>query len=549
VAAGLTTEDEVHQPELRDYLNVLRRRRAVVALGVFVVVAGALVASLLQTPVYRASAEVLLQPPTSATLFDPNTGQPTSPAEISTAIQVVGSRPVQDLVQKQIGAAPPISANQIGQTNVISISADSTIPAQAATVANAYANNYIDFRRTQDVNDLLAAAAQIQGKVSDLQKQIDALNAQIANASPLDRDSVRANVAPELDSLLTEQVAFKQKLNETQVSSALQNGGAQLATPAVATSTPIKPRTRRTLVVAVVVGLLFGIGLAFLFEHLDDSIKTKDDLDRAVRGLVPTVALIPAVPGWKDRDEPKVVSLIDPTSSTAEAYRSLRTALLFLGLDRPVQVLQITSPSASEGKTTTLANLGVSLASAGRRVVISCADLRRPRVHEFFGLTNDVGLTSVVVGDVPLREAIQPVPDIEGLSVLASGPVPPNPSELLSSARVADVLATLREDFDMILLDSPPVLPVTDAAVLARRADALLLVATSGATTRRELSRAVEVLRQVDAPLVGTVLNGVRAADGRGYGYGYGYYRYGGYAAEGSNGKSGNGARRHPVRP
>jgi receptor protein-tyrosine kinase len=543
------THTDTSQPELRDYLHVLRRRRTLVILGVFVVMAGALGASLMQTPVYRASAEVLLQPSGSEELFNPNTGQPISPNEVSTAIEVVQSRPVQDRVQKLLGTAPSIAVSPVGQTNVISISADSTIPAQAAAVANAYANSYIQFRRTQAVDDLLAAAGQIQTKVSDLQKQIDGLNAVLASTPKAKRDAAEANIGPERDALVAQQSAFKQKLNETQVDSALQNGGAQLVTPATETSNPVKPRTKRSLIIALAVGLLFGIGMAFLFEHLDDSIKSKDDLDRATQGLVPTVALIPAVAGWKDRDEPRVVSLAEPNSATAEAYRSLRTSLLFLGLDRPVQVLQVTSPSASEGKTTTLANLGVSLANAGRRVVISCADLRRPRVHEFFGLTNKVGLTSVVVGDVPLHEAIQPVPDVEGLSVLASGPVPPNPSELLSSTRVAEVIAALREDYDMILLDSPPVLPVTDAAVLARRADALLIVATAGSTTRRELTRAVEMLHQVDAPLVGSVLNGVSAGRGRGYGYGYGYYRYSSYVAEGSNGKSGNGARHKPVSP
>jgi polysaccharide biosynthesis transport protein len=542
----MTTHDESPQLALRDYVHVLRRRRAVIALGVIVVVAGALIASLLQTHVYRASASVLVQPSGSESLFNPNTGQPTSPNQVSTAIELVQSRPVQDKVRAQLGAAPAISVSPIGQTNVISVSADSTIPSQAAAVANAYANAFIDYRRTQAVEDLLAAAAQIQGKVTALQTQIDALNAKVARAPLLQRDSVEATVGSERDALLTQQVAFKQKLNETQVDSALQNGGAQLVGPAVASSSPVKPRTTRSLIAALAVGLLFGISVAFLFEQLDDSIKSKDDLDRAVHGLVPTVGLIPAVPGWKDRDKPRVVSVVDPNSPTAEAYRALRTSLLFLALDRPVRVLQITSPSASEGKTTTLANLGVSMASAGRRVVISCSDLRRPRIHDFFGLTNDVGLTSVVLGEVALKDALQPVPGIDGLSILASGPLPPNPSELLSSVRVAEVFASLQEDFDLVLLDSPPVLPVTDAAVLSRQADALLLVATAGGTTRREFSRAVELLRQVDAPLIGSVLNGV-AGEG-GYGYAYGYSRYSSYVAESSNDKTGNGAREHPIR-
>jgi capsular exopolysaccharide synthesis family protein len=501
-----------------------------------------------------------LQPTASESLFNPNTGQPNSVNEVQTEIQVVASQPVQDKVRSQLGNAPAISVVPVGQTNVIAIRADDTSAARAAVVANAYANAYIDVRRTQTVNDLLAAATQIQAKVADLQKQIDALNAQVDKAPPDQRAAVEATIGSQRDGLLNQQVAFKEKLNETQVESALQSGGAQLVAPASTPSAPIKPRPRRNAAVALVVGLLAGIGLAFLFEHHDDSIKSQDDLERAGHGQVATLGLIPAVSGWKNPDEARVVSLIDPRSPTTEAYRALRTSIQFLGLDHPVHVLQITSPSASEGKTTTMANLGVAMASTGRRVVLISSDLRRPRIDRFFGLTDDVGLTSVILGDVSLSAALQRVPDVDGLSVLAAGPLPPNPSELLGSTHAGEVFAALRADFDMVLLDSPPVLPVTDAAVLSAYADATLLVATARKTRRRDFGRAVELLRQVEAPLVGSVLNGVSA--GRGYGYGYGYYRYdhaegvgrgatgnGSTHADAGRGATGNGSSRKPVRP
>jgi non-specific protein-tyrosine kinase len=184
----------------------------------------------------------------------------------------------------------------------------------------------------------------------------------------------------------------------------------------------------------------------------------------------------------------------------------------------------VTSPSAAEGKTTTLANLSVALAQAGQRVVVSCCDLRRPRIHDFFGLDNAVGLTSVLLGELPISAALQPVPGVKNLWVLASGPLPPNPSELLSSSRTAEVMATLHGHADVVLVDSPPVLPVTDAVVLSSRVDAVLLIATVGVTTGKALRRALEMLNQVDAPVIGTVLNGT-TGDGS-YGYGYQYYRY-----------------------
>jgi capsular exopolysaccharide synthesis family protein len=280
----------------------------------------------------------------------------------------------------------------------------------------------------------------------------------------------------------------------------------------------------------VVLGLLFGVGLAFLVEYLDDSIKGKDDLERAALG-VEILGVIPAVASWKTKEEARVVSMTDPTSPPAEAYRTLRTAVQFLGLDREVRSIQLTSANAQEGKSTTLANLGVAFARAGQRVVLVCCDLRRPRIHEFFGLSGEKGLTSVLLGEIDLGAALQPT-SVERLVVLPSGPLPPNPSELLASRRVHDLLAGLKRDGYMVLVDSPPVLPVTDGMLLSKRVDATLLVCVAGQTTRKEVARAVELLEQVNAPLVGAVLNGV--TDEGTYGYAYRYYGS-------ANGSSGNG--------
>ena len=527
--------------ELRDYLRVLRRRKVIITLAVVVVVAAALAASYAQTRVYRASAQILLQQPSSSFLFNPNTGQPNdSTRAVATQIQVITSRPVQDAVRAKLGAAPAITANGVGQTDVISINAESTIPDQAAKIANAYAGAYIQFRRSQVVDDQLAAAQQIQNKIDDIQHQIDALDLQVASASNFQRAAVVAGVGPQRDALISEQAVFKGKLNETQVSTALSSGGAQLITPAQTPVAPIKPRPKRNAAIALAVGLIFGVGLAFLFEYLDDSIKTKEDLDRAVHGHLPTLGLIPNVGSRREKTKPAVVSLLDPKATPSEAYRTLRTSIQFLGLDKPLRLLQVTSAASAEGKTTTVTNLGVALASAGQRVMMCCCDLRRPRIHEFFGLSNSVGFTSVLLGQAELSEATQKVPGTDNLYLLASGPPPPNPSELLSSPRTSEVLTALQAACDIVLLDCPPVLPVTDAGVLAGQVDATLVVVSAGATTRRDLGRAIELLQQIEAPVVGLVLNGVSDQGG----YGYGYNRY--YAAPEpkSNGSSKHRARR-----
>ncbi|HUP70145.1 MAG TPA: polysaccharide biosynthesis tyrosine autokinase [Acidimicrobiales bacterium] len=510
--------------ELRDYLQVLRRRRWIVALATLIVVGAALTSSLLQTPVYRASAELLLQARSTESLFDPNSGVRNDPVRaVQTEIQVLKSQPVRDAVRRQLGVAPKVSASPIGQTDVIAVKAESTDPRRAAAVANAYSKAYIDFRRTQAVNDLFAAAKEIQVKVDDLQGQIDALPA--PSTDPRERANAAADAAAteaRRTSLLQQQALFKQRLDQLQVDAALKTGGAQLVTEASVPSDPVKPTPKRTGVVALAVGLMFGVVLAFLFEYLDDTIKSKEDLGRAT-GDIPTIGLIPAVGSWKDRGEPMVVSLTDPKSPVAEAYRSLRTSIQFIGLDRPMRTIQVTSPGASEGKSTTIANLAVALAQAGQRVVIVCCDLRRPRIHDFFGMSNTVGFTSVLLGDTPLSAAIQKVRGQERLAVLASGPIPPNPSELLSGRRTVEVLTAVQAEADIVLVDCPPVLPVTDAAVLSSRVDATLLVATAGETTRKEMARTIELLSHVDAPILGTVLNGAGDEDSYGYPYRYSY--------------------------
>jgi capsular exopolysaccharide synthesis family protein len=492
---------------LRDYLHLVVRRKQIIVVVLLLVTVPAVVFSLLQTPMYAGRAELLLQTRNSETLFDPNSGARADPArQVQNQIRILSSQPVRTEVRARIGSAPKVKAGAIGDTDLISVTARSPDPSRAALLANTYANAYIDYRRKQAVDDVLAATQQVQGKIGDLQKQIDTTPA-----------------GPQKDSLVQAQATFKQKLDQLQVDGALKQGGAQLVTPAQVQTSPVAPQPLRTGVLALILGLILGVGLAVLREFLDDSVKSKDDFERVVPG-VPVLGLIPVVSAWRGKETPYLVSLEDPTSPAAEAYRTLRTSIQFLGLDQPMRTLQITSANPQEGKTTTLANLAVALARSGSTVAIVCCDLRRPRVHEFFGLKNEVGFTSVLLGKVPLAGAVQEVPDQARLSLLASGPLPPNPSELLSSKRTVEVLGSLQAEYDIVLIDAPPVLPVTDALVLSGRVDATLLVAVAGATTRKEAARSVELLRQVDAPLVGAVLNGVDTEGS--YGYAYQSYRY-----------------------
>jgi capsular exopolysaccharide synthesis family protein len=509
--------------ELRDYLVILRRRLGTIVAVAVVAVSVSLVVSYVQTPRYRAGAEVLLQPSGAGDPFNPSPNQRADPARaVHTEIRMLESEPVRAAVRKTLGSVPPVSATSIGETDVIKVAATSTDPQRAARVANAYAEAYVDLRQQQAVDGLLKAVEKIQVKVDELQAQIDSLDQQIAQMPPNARVAPDNPLVPRRTVLIQQQAAFQGRLDEVQVTANLKTGDAQLVTPAATPLRPVSPRPRRDAAVALVVGVLLGVAVAFLREHLDDSIKTKTELERVADGL-PTLGIIPVEATWRVRDEPFIVSRAEPFSPSAEAFRSLRTALEFISLDRPVHTVQITSPKAGEGKTATLSNLAIALSRAGKRVAVVSCDLRRPRLHEFFGVPNTVGFTSVLLGEMSLEAAVVRVKGETNLGVLASGPLPPNPSELLASARTAEILTALQAHFDMVLVDSPPVLPATDAAVISGRVDVSLVVARAGETGRREMARTIELLRQVDAPLIGVVLNGARHEPGSGYGYQYQY--------------------------
>ncbi|MBK9181073.1 MAG: polysaccharide biosynthesis tyrosine autokinase [Acidimicrobiales bacterium] len=512
-------QNDTTELELRDYLVVLRRRKWTVIGATVLVVAATLLVSFLQTPVYQASATVLVQARSSASVVGvgndaTNTGRDNA-AALANDVELIRSQVVRQAVAEKLGGPATVSVSTVGDAAAIKFTAESTDPEEAATIANTYAETYIEIRRKNAIDDYLATAGVIQERVNELQVQINDLASQGADI---------AQIQP----LISQQELYKGQLDQLQVAADLiATGGARVITEATPPSSPVRPTPERNAVVALVVGLIFGVGLAFLFEYLDDTIKSKDDLERATGG-VPTLGIIPSVAGWKDRETPQVVTVLEPRGQAAETYRLLRTSVQFLGLERPIRTLQITSARAGEGKTTTVANLAVALSRAGQRVAMVDCDLRRPRVHEFFGLANDTGFTTVLLGDTPLSSALLEVPGEDRLLLLPSGATPPNPSELLSTRRTAEVLEGLTGMADVVLIDSPPLLPVTDGLVLSASVDATLLVVTAGRTTKKQAHRAVELLRQVDAPLIGSVLNGVTSQLGDAYGYGYGYgYRYG----------------------
>ena len=457
-----------------------------------VVVSGVSVAiALLRPDRYHAAAEVLLSGGTA-------TGQQDAETAVRTEIRIVLGPAVRRAVRQQLGSAPRVTAKPLPKSRAFAIRATDASPVRAARVANAYASAYIELRRRQGVTDSIRASEALMAQIADLKRQIDATATQSAR-----------------EALTEQQSALQRRVDQLTAETQQAAAGASVLTPAVAPRSPANASPIRSLGLGVLLGLGLGIAMALVSDHLDLVVRTKPDLEMA--SALPTLALVPRVRHWRDPGETLIVSRTEPSSPGAEAYRMLRTATQIHQGDRPLRSLQVTSPTRGEGKTTTVANLAIALSQAGQRVIAVDCDLRQPRLSEFFGLPNTAGLTSVMLGDVPLSSALQPVPGSQRLVLLPSGPTPPNPSEILASKRPAELLWALQMNCDIVLVDSPAVLPVTDAVVVARLVDSTMLVAASGISTRRQVASAIEVLTGAGANLLGTVLNGVREPAPYGY--------------------------------
>jgi capsular exopolysaccharide synthesis family protein len=515
--------------ELRDYLRVLRRHKWLMAITVVVCLSVALGVSLSKAPVYATTTQVILERRLVDRLFVPTEQQSdeSSNRKRANEIQVMSSPEVRAKVQELLGREPEqVTFTALTGTDVVLVGVRGSDPRKIAKTANAFAETYIAFRTEQTVNELNQAGEQIQARIAEVDTRIATLDQSLIAAPPPPAVFVNGrNVTPtdpreaERAQLVSQRDSFARSFDQMRVGvSVAQQTGARILSEARVPADPVNQDPVRNVGAGLALGIVLAIALAFLREYLDDSVKTKEDLEAAT-GLT-VVGIVPVISDWKKRDNTPLISMAQPRSPAAEAYRSVRTSVEFLSLDQPMGTVQVTSALASEGKTSTLANLAVTFARAGQRVIVLCCDLRRPRVHEFFGLSNRVGFTSVLLGDTPLAQAIQPADPELPIGLVASGPLPPNPAELLASKRAVDVIEDLDRRCDLLLIDSPPVLPVTDALVISGLVDGVLLVANAGSSTRRGTKRAAELLRQVEAPLIGSILNGVGSKLDYGFSYG-----------------------------
>jgi capsular exopolysaccharide synthesis family protein len=395
-------------------------------------------------------------------------------------------------------------------------------PQPGADIESAYAGALLSKQLVRSFAKVLESRPTA---VEALRRRPEAMDAQTlqqnVNAEVIPNTQLIVVTVNDNDPLRVQRLTNNLALALLEQSTTIQAGSIiqlSLVEPAATPQAPTEPQTMRNLLFGLILGSVIGIGFALFAEHLDTSIKSPDELEKVLK--VPVLGIIPAL--TRSNDALPVADY--PTSIYAEAFRVLRTNLCLLGIDSHNLCCVVTSPSLNEGKSTITANLARTIAHAGQRVIVVDANLRNPSMHEAFQLQQQVGITTILLDRIDIVGALQCTDD-PSLRVLTSGPIPPNPSELLNSQRMADLINRLRQSADIVLIDSPPILPVTDPMLVAQLADGVLLVARAGKTSRDHAQAANATCDRVGAKLLGTVLNAAQedAAIGPSCGY-YGQY-------------------------
>lgn len=347
-----------------------------------------------------------------------------------------------------------------------------------------------------------------------------ALTNQKQEANKLNESAIEYSLLKrDVESYRTLYEGLMEKLKEAGVTAGLRSNNIRSVDKARVPTYPSEPNVPRNLTFALALGLTTGIGLAFLLDGIDNTVRTPEQA-QAISGL-PSLGMIPL--GSKggmeaaarrltvatSREAVELVTQSRPQSQMAESYRALRTSLLLTSLGGPPKTILVTSALPQEGKTTTSINTAIVLAQKGTRVLLIDADLRRPSIHKTLGMGPKTGLSNVLTGNATLQQAVVRSSILPSLFVLTAGTPPPNPAELLASSNMKDILAELREQYDHIVVDTPPTLSVTDAVVMSTRADAVVLVIRSGQTTKQALRRSRDILMQVNARVAGVLLNAV----------------------------------------
>lgn len=518
-------ESKPFSDELRHYIGLVWRWIWLLILATLLAGVSAFFVSKRMTPIYSASTTLLINeaPSTKSTDYSSIL---TSERLAQTYSEMMTKAPVLESVITNLGLnievkdlQDMVTVELVRDTQLINVVVEDTDPVRAANIANELMKVFAELTSSLQASRYASSKENLETQLTRIDEQIQTTSDSLAAIPDLSSNTTERD---RLESMLTQYrqtyASLLQSYEQVRVAEAGSYSNVVQVEPATIPDHPIRPRILLNTVLAMIVGLMLAIGTIFLIEALDDTIRGPDDITRTLK--LPILGLILR----HETQNGQLVTIEQPRAPIAESFRSLRTNLQYASVDFPIRTLLVTSPSPSDGKTTIASNLGIVLAQSGRRVVLVDADLRRPRVHKVFNLSNRSGMSNVFVqSPLSLDGSLQKT-EIENLFVMPSGEMPPNPSELLGSGKMFEILSLIREQTDVTIIDSPPVMAVTDSAVLAPRVDGVLLVVKPGVTKLAVAAQAVEQLSRVNANILGVVLNEVDFSKSR-----YSYYQYKGY--------------------
>jgi non-specific protein-tyrosine kinase len=539
--------------DLRNYINLVRKWLWLVLLCSVVAGAATFFITRQQTPIYQSTATVFINQARSTTGRADYTDIITSERVARTYAAMLQDWPTLNeaaialgypggIADMQRAQDVSVSVTPVRDTQLVQVVVQSSDPELAASIANILPDVFMQMNRERQQERFADTRQELQVELAaaeaDLEETEQALN---GLADTPENKNERDRLTRLAARYQTTYSNLSKSLEDLRLAEAQTTDNITLTTPAQATSSPIRPRVLFNTLLALIVGALIGLGIAFLIEYLDDTVKIPDHV-RDLTGLATLGNVIHLEGASPDQ---RMVTHMAPKSLGAEAYRVLRTNLQFSALDKPLATLVVTSAAPGEGKSTTISNLAAVMAQSDKRVILVDADLRRPSLHKLLKLPNNVGLSTALLDKGRDPEAYLQETDVPNLRVMTTGPIPPNPAEMLNSARMHEMIEVLKGEADVVLFDTPPVLAVADTAILASQVDGTLLVVWAGRTRGEMLAQAVERLQSLGIQPLGVVLNKLTQ---RKSGYYYSNYYYYASREGGEDGGASTGRRRRSAK-
>ena len=500
----VSTDDLDKGLDLGHYYGLFIRWWWLIFLSVIIASVVGFSVSRLMTPYYQASSVILVNEAPANKSTDYSSVM-LSEQLATTYSQMIARNPIISQVAEQLGVTEPldkikewISVTKIRDTQLIQVSAETKDPQLSADFVNNLVTVFSVQIQEIQAQRFAQSKSTLETQLADIEKEISNYNTQAQKAS-LDEEKVR------LDAKVTQYREIYSNLllsyEQIRLSEAQAMSSVVIIEPAIPDLDPVRPKVLLNTLLAGLFGLILSAGAIIARDALDDTVRSPEDITRKFD--LPILGMI-------NHHEPEVdvpTTISDPRSPTAEAYRSLRTNLNYISVDREINTLMITSAEPGEGKSTTISNLGVVMAQGGKKVIIADCDLRLPDVHNYFGLPNRHGLSTLFAESTDLLMVTLQTTQVENLSIITTGSLPPNPSELIGSRKMQTILQSMRDSADVVLIDTPPALVVSDASALSPSLDGVILVVRTGKTRLNSIRQAVEQFRQVNARVLGIVLN------------------------------------------